>query len=206
MSGRRPRNPHSSRRAGSRAFSSERPSVLWEFRNQRSPKVSKGCFSGVGGGGSPDRVARGLPTGGQWSKVYVLGAEPKEHKHFRPGTRPGGSVTGVTVPIVYVPFPAPSFLFRILLPNFLPNLCPIFCGFWCFVCCDSKTTEGSPDIPAISHCRIPMQIQRRNSHIFSGDESEKRRIRLNFWDTLREQFCLSDQSALIGGPLWRNPL
>ena len=49
----------------------------------------------------------GLPTG--WpgasrpSKVYVLCAEPKEHKHFRPGTRPGGSgtrqggsVTGMT--------------------------------------------------------------------------------------------------------------
>ena len=57
----------------------------------------------VGGQGSPDRVARGLPTGGQRSKVYVLCAEPKEHKHFRPGTRPGGSgtrpggsVTGVT--------------------------------------------------------------------------------------------------------------
>ena len=55
------------------------------------------------GGGSPDRVAGGLPTGGQGSKVYVLCAEPKEHKHLRPGTRPGGSgtrpggsVTGVT--------------------------------------------------------------------------------------------------------------
>ena len=44
------------------------------------------------GGVSPDRVARGLPTGGQGSKVYVLCAEPKEHKHFRPGTRPGGFV------------------------------------------------------------------------------------------------------------------
>ena len=56
-----------------------------------------------GGGGAPDWVARGLPTGGQGSKVYVLCAEPKEHKLFRPGTRPGGSgtwaggsVTGVT--------------------------------------------------------------------------------------------------------------
>ena len=48
------------------------------------------------GGESPDQVARGLPTGGQGSKVYVLCAEPKEHKHFRPGTQPGGSVTGVT--------------------------------------------------------------------------------------------------------------
>ena len=34
-------------------------------------------------GGSPDPVARGLPTGGQVSKVYVLRV-PKEHKHFRP--------------------------------------------------------------------------------------------------------------------------
>ena len=33
--------------------------------------------------------------GGQGSNVHVLCAEPKEHKHFRPGTRPG-SVTGVT--------------------------------------------------------------------------------------------------------------
>ena len=48
-------------------------------------------------------MARGLPTDGQGSKVYVLCAEPKEHKHFRPGARPGGlgtrsggSVTGVT--------------------------------------------------------------------------------------------------------------
>ena len=28
-------------------------------------------------------MGRGLPTGGQGSKVYVLRAEPKEHKHFR---------------------------------------------------------------------------------------------------------------------------
>ena len=64
-------------------------------------------------------MARGLPTGGQGSKVYVLCAEPKEHKHFRPGTRPRGSgyPAGrigdrgdreiVYVPNVYVPFPAP---------------------------------------------------------------------------------------------------
>ena len=30
------------------------------------------------GGGTPDWVARGLPTGGQGSKVYVLCAEPKQ--------------------------------------------------------------------------------------------------------------------------------
>ena len=72
------------------------------------------------GGWSPDRVARGLPTGGQGSKVYVLCAEPKEYKHFRPGTRPGGFEYPagrigdrgdreiVYVPNVYVPSPAPS--------------------------------------------------------------------------------------------------
>ena len=42
-----------------------------------------------GGGGSPDWVAKG-------HNVYVLCAEPKEHKQFRPGTRPAGSVTWVT--------------------------------------------------------------------------------------------------------------
>ena len=73
----------------------------------------------VEGGGSPDRVARGLPTGGQGSKVYVLCAEHKEHKHFQPGTRPGrfgypagrigdrGDREIVFVPNVYVPFSAP---------------------------------------------------------------------------------------------------
>ena len=67
-------------------------------------------------------MARGLPTGGQGSKVYVLCAEPKEHKHFRPGTRPGGfgCPAGrigdrgdreiVYVPNVYVPFLAPKLL------------------------------------------------------------------------------------------------
>ena len=67
----------------------------------------------VGGGFSR------LPTGGQGSKVYGLCAEPKEHKHFRPGTRPGGigfpagrigdrgDRESVYVPNVYVPFPAP---------------------------------------------------------------------------------------------------
>ena len=58
----------------------------------------------------------GLPTGGQGSKVYVLCAETKEHKRFRPGTRPGGigfpagrigDREIVYVPNVYVPFPAP---------------------------------------------------------------------------------------------------
>ena len=74
------------------------------------------------GGRSPDRVGGGLPTGGQGSKVYVLCAEPKEHKRFRPGTRPGGigfpaGRVGdwgdreiVYVPNVYAPFPAPIFL------------------------------------------------------------------------------------------------
>ena len=61
----------------------------------------------------------GLPTGGQGSRVYVLCAEPKEHKRFRLGTRPGGigfpagrigdrgDRAIVYVPNVYVPFLAP---------------------------------------------------------------------------------------------------
>ena len=42
------------------------------------------------------RVGGVSRLGGQGSNLYVVCAEPKEHKHFRPGTRPGGSVTGVT--------------------------------------------------------------------------------------------------------------
>ena len=73
------------------------------------------------GGGSPDRLGGGLPTGGQGSKVYVLCAEPKEHKRFRPGTRPGGirfpagrigdrgDREIVYVPNVYVPFLVPIY-------------------------------------------------------------------------------------------------
>ena len=53
------------------------------------------------------------------TKVYVPCAEPKEHKHFRPGTRPGGigypagrigdrgDREIVYVPNVYVPFSGP---------------------------------------------------------------------------------------------------
>ena len=36
--------------------------------------------------------------------------------------------------------------------------------------------------------------------------SERRLIRLTFWETLCEQFVLSDQSALIDAPLWRKSL
>ena len=65
------------------------------------------------------RAGGGLPIGGQGSKVYVLCAEPKEHKRFRPGTRPGGigfpagrigdrgDREIVYVPNVYVPFSGP---------------------------------------------------------------------------------------------------
>ena len=43
------------------------------------------------------RVGGGVSQpGGQGSNVYVLRVEPKEHKRFRPGTRLGESVTGVT--------------------------------------------------------------------------------------------------------------
>ena len=75
----------------------------------------------AGGGGLPTGWGGGLPTGGQGSNVYVLRAEPKEHKRFRPGSRPGGigfpagrigdrgDREIVYVPNVYVPFPAPTF-------------------------------------------------------------------------------------------------
>ena len=65
---------------------------------ERKRHININQFSGdcLGGGGLPTGWARGLPTSGQGSKVYVLCAEPKEHKHFRSGTRPGGLVTGVT--------------------------------------------------------------------------------------------------------------
>ena len=101
------------------------------------------------GGRSPDRVARGLPTGGQRSKVYVLCAEPKEHKHFRPGTRPGGfgypagrigdrgDRENVYVRNVYVPFPAPIPGFRVT--------CQIF-GSPCLRMEDTHPIGGYPDL------------------------------------------------------------
>ena len=73
------------------------------------------------GGGSPDRVGGGSPDRWPGSKVYVLCAETKEHKRFRPGSRPGGigfpagrigdrgDREIVYVPNVYVPFLAPRF-------------------------------------------------------------------------------------------------
>ena len=85
------------------------------------------------GGGLPTGWGGGLPTGGQGSKVYVLCAEPKEHKRFRPGTRPGGigfpagrigdrgDREIVYVPNVYVPFPDPIFSCVCLWGWALPN-------------------------------------------------------------------------------------
>ena len=102
------------------------------------------------GGGSPDRVARGLPTGGQGSKVYVLCAEPKEHKHFRPGTRPAGSVTGVTEKL----FMCQMFmcLFRPLSPQALKTdkksaNCPA-------IQCWTMTEINSKRINSVSHDRF----------------------------------------------------
>ena len=86
----------------------------------------------------------GLPTGGQGSKVYVLCAEHKEHKRFRPGTRPGGigfpagrigdrgDREIVYVPNVYVPFPAPTTV-RHRQPTFLQNLVDVSDIFYFFL-------------------------------------------------------------------------
>ena len=75
------------------------------------------------GGGSPDRVGGGSPD--RWPGVKSLCAvcgTHREHKRFRPGTRPGGigfpagrigdrgDREIVYVPNVYVPFPAPVIL------------------------------------------------------------------------------------------------
>ena len=73
-----------------------------------------GGVSRPGGGGSPDR----------WPGVKSFMCcvrKPKEHKRFRPGTRPGGigfpagrigdrgAREIVYVPNVYAPFPAPTY-------------------------------------------------------------------------------------------------
>ena len=58
---------------------------------ERKRHININLLSGdcpVGGG-----VSR---SGGQGSKTYLLSSEPKEHKSFCPGTRPGRPVTGVT--------------------------------------------------------------------------------------------------------------
>ena len=62
--------------------------------------------------------------GGQRSSVYVLCAKLKEHKHFRPGTQPEGSVTGVTQKLF---------------------MCQMFmCLFWPLLVCSSCCVLCSP--------------------------------------------------------------
>ena len=62
--------------------------------------------------------------GGQGSNVYVLCAEPKVHKHFRPGTRPGGLVTGATEKL---------FMCQMLMCPFWPLLSQRGASpYWCF--------------------------------------------------------------------------
>ena len=68
---------------------------IWQ---QQRYCIRKG--KGTGGGD--------LPTGRPGVNVYVLRVEPKEHKCFRLGARPGGSVTGVTEKLFYVPLLAPT--------------------------------------------------------------------------------------------------
>ena len=142
-------------------------------------------------------MARGLPTGGQGSKVYVLCAEHKEHTHFRPGarpggsgTRPGGSVTGVTKKV----FKRQMFmcLFRPLAilrseklqnessPNFSifrPEFCPEICSqfleeFSCLVSWETETRKNAPKIPGIFQCKIPRPIRRKNPQKFSGEQAK----------------------------------
>ena len=59
----------------------------------------------------------------------------------------------------------------------------------------------------VQHCNSDMPTCMPSAHHPpSLLSSEKRLIRLTFWDTLWEQFGLSDQSALIDASLWRKPL
>ena len=55
--------------------------------------------------------------------------------------------------------------------------------------------------PGTSGCQCA-----RTQVLFHKYSSEKRLIRLTFWDMLWEQFGLSDRSALIDASLWRKPL
>ena len=96
--------------------------MAWMFFQERKGHINiNKFFRWLPGRGGVYRPGGGgvLPTGGQRSKVYVLCAEPKEHKRFRPGARPGGigfpagrigdrgDREIVYVPNVYVPLPAP---------------------------------------------------------------------------------------------------
>ena len=69
----------------------------------------------LGGGGAPDWVAR-------VKCLCAVCAETKEHKHFRPGTPPGGAVTGVTEKL---------FMCQMFMCLFLaPNLATIYDGLF----------------------------------------------------------------------------
>ena len=67
--------------------------------------------------------------------------------------------------------------------NFRPEFCSEKCSAWmfpdffedfsCFVSFETETMENSPNIPAISQCQIPRQIQRKNSEKFSGEQAEE---------------------------------
>ena len=79
-------------------------------------KLSGDCL-GEGGVSRP---------GGQGSNVYVLCAEPNEHKHLRPGNRPGGLVTEKLFMCKMLP---PSFLQSESCANFSSCRCKSQCEF-----------------------------------------------------------------------------
>ena len=102
----------------------------------------------VGGGGWPG----GLPTGGQGSKVYVLCAEPKEYKHLRPGTRPGGSgtrlggsLTGVTEKLFMC-----QMFFRPLEPPFL------------------ETPRTGTEVSRALRARNPKRVRKESERVSQG--------------------------------------
>ena len=75
-------------------FADFRPSISREnvIGQERKRHININLF-----GRWPLRWPGGLSTGRPWgSKIYVLSSEPKVHKSFCPGTRPGGPVTELT--------------------------------------------------------------------------------------------------------------
>ena len=117
-------------------------------------------------------MARGLPTGGQGSKVYVLCAEPKEQKHFRPGTRPGGSGTrsGGSTEVTEKLFMCQMFMCQMFMCLFRPLEKPLDSQE---ICCDtcSATRVARQGVPA-HVCNYAARFEFDNCVVLSPVEAK----------------------------------
>ena len=140
----------------------------FQIKNVMISERMVNTFSGdcPGGGG----LSTGWPgvkkTRGQGSNIYVLCAEPKEHKHLRPGARPGGCwyPAGrigdrgdreiVYVRNVYVPFPAPNGHVPSApsyVPSYVPSVPRKFCPLNWNLHINRPTCPGCPwDVPNLA--------------------------------------------------------